>query len=127
MQSRSTISSGAVLAAIAVVLGAFGAHALKDSLLESGQLENWHTAVRYQMWHALALVLYGLFRQGREGRWVPAWCFLIGGALFSGSIYCLCFGMATAVMGPLTPLGGALLIVGWGSFAVQAARAAQKP
>jgi len=123
MRSSTCIVLGAVLAGVGVVLGAFGAHALKDTLVESGQLENWHTAVRYQIWHALALLAYGIWRQGREGRWAPAWCFLVGTLLFSGSIYALCFDFARSVMGPVTPLGGSFLIAGWAVFAVQAARA----
>ena len=126
MQKKTCVTLGTVLAAIAVVLGAFGAHALKVTLEEAGQLENWRTGVRYQMWHALALVAYGLHRGAASGddspgAW-PAWCFVAGSLLFSGSIYCLCFGFLRPVMGPVTPLGGLLLICGWVGFALQAAR-----
>jgi uncharacterized membrane protein YgdD (TMEM256/DUF423 family) len=120
MQARTCVVAGAALAAVAVVLGAFAAHALKDTLVEAGQLDTWHTGVRYQMWHALALIGYGLFRARRDGTWAPAWCFLFGSIAFSGSIYCLSFGILSSVMGPLTPLGGALLIAGWVVFAIQA-------
>lgn len=122
MQTRTCLVAGASLATVAVVLGAFGAHALKDALEESGQLDNWITGVRYQMWHALALIAYGLFRESRPGKWAPAWCFLLGSIVFSGSIYCLCFGVLRPVMGLATPLGGAFLIAGWVVFAIQAAR-----
>lgn len=123
MQSRAWIVIGALCAGAGVTLGAFGAHALKDVLEEAGQLENWRTAVRYQMWHALALVAYGLHRRGATGGKAAAgWCFTVGSTFFSGSIYCLCFGILKPVMGPVTPLGGLLLIVGWVLFAVEAAR-----
>ena len=122
MRCSTCTIAGIVLAGAAVMLGAFGAHALKATLEESAQLDNWHTAVRYQMWHALALIAYGTWRRGREARWTPAWCFLIGSLLFSGSIYALCFDVARPVMGPITPLGGSFMIAGWVAFGVQAWR-----
>ena len=106
----------------AIQLGAAG---WSVTLLEAAdQLENWRTAVRYQVWHGLALVLVALAwrvpaKPVAEGQSfaLPAWAFLIGALLFSGSIYCLALGVLRAVMGPLTPLGGLLLLVGWASFA----------
>jgi len=127
MTARTTLALGALWAALAVALGAFGAHALKERLVEAGQLENWHTAVRYQMWHALALVLVGVLRERSATPGFlrfPAWGFLIGSLLFSGSIYCLALDVARPVMGPITPLGGALVIAAWCSFAWQAWRGA---
>ena len=111
-----------MLAALGVGLGAFGAHALRERLTQSGQLENWETATHYLLFHALALVAFGLFRERIPGKNLAGWCFLLGTSFFSGSIACLCFRVAPAVMGPLTPLGGILLISGWISFAIAAWR-----
>jgi len=121
MNGRRWIALGAFSATIAVALGAFGAHGLRD-VLTPEQLDNWRTAVRYQMWHALALVGYGLFRASVPGKNFPAVCFLAGSVLFCGSIYALCFEFMPGVMGPLTPLGGVLFMVGWIAFAVSAVR-----
>ena len=129
MSARTWIGTAAVVAGLGVVLGAFGAHALKDRLVEAGQLENWHTAVRYQMWHALALLVWATHRdrsgetaRGRTGGSSVAWCFSIGTLFFSGSLYCLSLGVLGKVMGPITPLGGLILIIGWLLFAVGSLR-----
>ena len=106
------IALGALWMGIAVVLGAFGAHALNDRLVEAGQLENWRTAVRYQAWHALALVALGLMPKGLAPSWI-GWGFFLGSVMFSGSILALALDGPGAVFGPITPLGGLLLIVGW--------------
>ena len=121
MSARTAIVLGAALAALAVILGAFGAHALKERL-EASELELWHTAVRFQMWHALALILLGAVQRGRESVGAAGWCFLAGAVLFSGSLYGLCLDGPGQVLGPITPLGGVLLIAGWVLFAWRAAR-----
>ena len=103
---------GSGFALLAVVLGAFGAHALKGQLLERDTLEVWKTAVDYQMWHALALLLIArLPLSGRAARGVP-YCFGLGVLLFSGSLYWLALG-GPKWLGPMTPLGGLSLIAGW--------------
>ncbi len=127
MPARLWIAAGALWAALGVVLGAFGAHALQAALEQRGQLANWETGARYQLVHALALVAYGLFREralpeAARRKDLPAWCFLVGSLFFSGSIYGLCFGAAKSALVPLTPLGGALLILGWILFAIEAVR-----
>ncbi len=122
MTPRRWIGLGAVWMALAVVLGAFGAHALNDRLIESGDLENWRTGVRYQAWHAIALIFYGLFQKSWPIGPLAGWSFLLGSILFSGSIYALCFDFATGLMGPITPIGGVLLIVGWITLALRAFR-----
>jgi uncharacterized membrane protein YgdD (TMEM256/DUF423 family) len=123
MNQNRWIAIAALLAAVGVGLGAFGAHGLKERLLETDQLENWHTAVRYQMWHALALLAWVALRDRRSLSGATGWCFLVGTLLFSGSIYGLALGGPGAVLGPITPLGGALLIFGWVVMAVSALRA----
>lgn len=114
---------GAVLAGTGVAAGAFGAHSLK-AILASDMQAVFETAVRYQMYHALALLVVGVV----SGRGAPAaepwlarsgWCFAAGVGLFSGSLY----GIALAGwrwLGPVTPLGGLAFILGWGFLAVAA-------
>ena len=101
-----------------MVLGAFGAHALKAHL-NAEALSIWQTAVQYHFWHALALLTVGL---AGPGSWFKAagWLFFAGVLLFSGSLYALAFG---APVGMVTPLGGVALILGWLAFAVGALRA----
>lgn len=99
-----------VAGASAVLLGAFGAHALKG-LLDPKALELWHTAVDYHVWHALALGLAMGLGQGRSGR-VSMAGFGIGIVLFSGSLYALALG-APRWTGIITPFGGLAFIIGW--------------
>jgi uncharacterized membrane protein YgdD (TMEM256/DUF423 family) len=122
MNPRAWILAGCLWAALGVVLGAFGAHLLEERLASSGHADEWDTAVRYQLVHALALVAFGLFGERRSGKDFPGVLLLLGSVLFSGSIYALCFDVAPRVAGPLTPLGGALTILGWLGFAREAAR-----
>jgi uncharacterized membrane protein YgdD (TMEM256/DUF423 family) len=96
--------------ASAVILGAFGAHALRGVLDERGT-ELWHTAVSYHFWHALALVLAGTVATGRAAR-VAAVAYAIGIVVFCGSLYALARG-APRWFGAITPLGGVAFIVGW--------------
>ena len=123
MSARTHIGIGAIWAAIGVACGAFGAHGLEERLEAAGQLANWHTAVRFQVWHALALIAFALYRERRPGGMLAAWGFLIGSALFSGSIYVLALEPSTnSFLWPLTPLGGLLLLIAWVAFAASALR-----
>ena len=105
-------------AASAVILGALGAHALKKSLSPKA-LESFHTGVDYQLYHALALlVVAGLFLKDKKKlTQAAALLFMIGPVLFSGSIYLLSTqaisGADFSWLGPITPLGGLLMISGW--------------
>jgi uncharacterized membrane protein YgdD (TMEM256/DUF423 family) len=103
----------ALLMALATVVGAFGAHALKARLVP-GDLELLHTAVQYQFIHALGLLLLGTLaeRRAQGGLRVAADLLLAGVVLFSGSLYLL-LGGAPRAIGVLTPIGGACLIAGW--------------
>lgn len=96
--------------ASAVLLGAFGAHALRD-VLDPAQRELWRTAVDYHAWHALALVLAMGLGQGRA-RSVAVTAFALGIALFSGSLYALALG-APRWCGVITPFGGLAFVIGW--------------
>lgn len=106
-------------AALAVALGAFGAHALKPLLDEKG-LQNYQTAVQYHFIHALALALCGVLQQftGSKKVVTAAWMFGAGLLMFSGSLYAMSFLKAASQtvsrwLGPVTPLGGVSFIAGW--------------
>lgn len=105
---------GATLGGLGVILGAFGAHAFKDILLTSGRLDTYETAVKYQMYHSLALLLLGLLILHFDHKFLQyaGWSFLVGTLIFSGSLYVLC---ATGItkLGAITPIGGVFLIAGW--------------
>ena len=96
--------------ASAVLLGAFGAHALRG-MLDPAHRELWRTAVEYHAWHALALVLAAGLGTGRAGRCAVA-AFALGIVLFSGSLYALALG-APRWTGIVTPFGGVAFVVGW--------------
>jgi uncharacterized membrane protein YgdD (TMEM256/DUF423 family) len=99
-----------VAGASAVLLGAFGAHALKG-VLDAPARELWHTAVNYHVWHALALALVAGLGHGRSRRFAMA-AYAIGIVLFSGSLYALALG-APRWAGIVTPFGGLAFITGW--------------
>jgi uncharacterized membrane protein YgdD (TMEM256/DUF423 family) len=112
-----TLIFGAVYGMISVIMGAFGAHAFKK-ILSPERLESFETAVRYQMYHALLLLLIGFalnFSTSLE-KW-SAWLLIGGTFLFSATIYLLSFQQVWNVnlrfLGPLTPVGGTMLIAGW--------------
>jgi len=99
-----------IAGASAVLLGAFGAHALRGTLTAQGS-ELWHTAVQYHFWHALALALAAFAGAGRLRGWTVA-AFGFGIVLFSGSLYALALG-APRWVGAITPLGGLAFVAGW--------------
>lgn len=115
---KNFLRTGAIMMALGVIFGAFGAHVLKD-IVASDRLDIFETAVRYQMYHGLGLLLLGTllyFRRTPLMRFV-GWLFAGGTLLFSGSLYLLTFAdtvaLPTQYIGPLTPLGGLLLVAGW--------------
>ena len=114
---KNTVILGAFLMALTIGLGAFGAHGLK-ALVATTSLETFETGVRYQMYHSLAIVMLGLANMvpGSVKKW-PVRLFVFGMILFSGSLYLLTFQnvweVDLSVVGPITPLGGLLLISGW--------------
>ena len=99
----------AALCFVAVALGAFGAHALKTTLQNSGMLDAWNKAVLYHFLHAIALMALAL--QGAGNRMA---CFLLfaGILLFSGSLYAMAL-TNTRWLGAITPLGGLCFLAGW--------------
>lgn len=109
IRTRTALLAG-LAGASAVLLGAFGAHALQTAL-DARSLELWHTAVNYHVWHALALVLAVGLGFGRSRR-VAIAAFGLGIVLFSGSLYALALG-APRWTGIITPFGGLAFVVGW--------------
>ena len=105
----------ALAGASGVLLGAFGAHALRGHL-DASAMGWWQTAVQYQLWHALALALAVHAGRGRAGRWAVL-AFAIGIVLFSGSLYAMALG-APRWFGAITPLGGVGFVVGWAALAM---------
>lgn len=115
---RRLVTGGAILGGLAVALGAFGAHALQ-SRIGAEALGWWHTAVEYQMWHALAVLAVGL--SGLRWARLPAWLFAGGSVVFCGTLYAIALG-APRWLGAITPLGGLAMIVGWVVLAIRATR-----
>jgi uncharacterized membrane protein YgdD (TMEM256/DUF423 family) len=122
MNGRIWIACGAVLAAAAVAAGAIGTHFLKQTLeLPEAQLQTYEVAVRYQMVHALALILLGLVARRGNSRWLvgAGTAFVLGVALFSGGLFAwLSTGIKLFVH--VVPVGGLAWIVGWLLLAVGA-------
>jgi len=119
MTSKLIIIIGSISGAISVILGAFGAHALKDSLTASNRLETYETAVKYQMYHSLALILLGILMLHFQHKFLnyASYSFIIGIIIFSGSLYALC-ASGISKLGAITPIGGLFLIVAWILFAI---------
>lgn len=113
--SRFFLVAGALSAAFAVAAGAFGAHGLREAVTPD-RLATFETAVRYQIYHALALLVVGLLvERDREGERRLRWAgglFLAGTVLFAGSLYVLVL-TDTPWLGAVTPLGGVAFIAGW--------------
>lgn len=109
---RLALRLGALFGFFGVILGALAAHGpVHDFLDNRKHLDLWHTALSYQWFHALALLAIGQGRSARRGTVV---CWLVGVVLFSGSLYVLALDSTQKWAGPLTPLGGLILIAGWG-------------
>ncbi|WP_428742557.1 DUF423 domain-containing protein [Tenacibaculum sp.] len=120
MAQQIILVFGAAFGLLAVVFGAFGAHALKKVLTEE-QLKSFETGVKYQMYHALILLFTGSYFSSSAP--LIGWCFIIGVILFSFSIYGLVLsdarGKKMKFLGPVTPLGGLFLIIGWAMLLIE--------
>jgi uncharacterized membrane protein YgdD (TMEM256/DUF423 family) len=99
---------GAVLALLAVALGAFGAHSLRE-IVSPERLQTFETGVRYQMYHALALLIMSALPLKN---YRAAWFILVGTVIFSGSLYVLVLSNV-GIFGAITPMGGVLQLIGW--------------
>ncbi|HRN40597.1 MAG TPA: DUF423 domain-containing protein [Vicingus sp.] len=116
---KSSLAKGATLGCIAVIFGALGAHALKEELLPE-QLLSFETGVRYQMYHALAIIVLAVVVKNKSSKLLVTAVnlFFWGVILFSGSIYLLTLKTILAAdflkfVGPITPIGGIILVFGW--------------
>lgn len=127
MKVKNTIVFGGIALLIAVVLGAMGAHYLKETLeYPVSKIESWKTGVHYQQIHGLALILIAILQINLPQLKLKttALLFKIGTILFSGSIYLLTINQSLSIdilpkiLGPLTPIGGLLLIAGWAIFTI---------
>ena len=115
---KKILLAACTLGFLAIIFGAFGAHALKKTLTVE-QLNSFETGVKYQMYHALFLLFIGTFAMLNEKeRAIIFWLTLSGVLFFSGSIYLLATNQLTQLktkfLGPVTPIGGMLLISAWG-------------
>jgi uncharacterized membrane protein YgdD (TMEM256/DUF423 family) len=116
---KSFLTLGALFGALAIVLGAFGAHGLKK-MVSADAIAVFQTGVQYQMYHAMALLITGILHERLQSRWIKwaGYLFCIGILFFSGSLYVI--GLMNAsqntvpvLIGILTPVGGLFFIVGW--------------
>ena len=125
--ARMLMFAGAILAGVGVAAGSFGAHGLKAVVEATGRADNWETAVRYCMYHALAVLVVGLaaalgrLDAGRTPLLAAGWCFVAGTVVFSG---CLAFLAVSGLrfLGAVVPIGGVLFLIGWALLAVAVIR-----
>lgn len=119
--NKRIILTAALLGLLAVILGAFGAHGLRDKISDSN-LKTWETAVDYHFYHTLALLFLSKFSRAKDGLIMLSYiAFTAGIVLFSGSLYLLATRELShigwvSVLGPVTPIGGLFFIIGWGSL-----------
>ncbi|MEK0181823.1 MAG: DUF423 domain-containing protein [Oscillatoriales cyanobacterium] len=120
--TRIFLATAALFGGLSVAGGAFASHALKDKLSDRS-LEIFETGARYQMYHALALLLVALILSRAEASQtffvVSGWAFIVGTLIFSGSLYALSL-TNIKLLGAITPLGGVAYIVGWVCLAIAA-------
>jgi uncharacterized membrane protein YgdD (TMEM256/DUF423 family) len=118
VMSKTFLLIGALAGAVGVALGAFGAHALR-SRVSPEMLAVFETGVRYQMYHALALIAIAALepRLGGPSMVTAGWAFTAGIVLFSGSLYALALTSVTT-LGAITPIGGVLFLAGWACLIV---------
>ena len=122
MKARHILLAGIVLGGLGVAFGAFGAHWLEGAVQrwelaadeQAKRLATWEVAVRYQMYHALALLAAGILAARRNNHWLgwSARFLLFGVAIFSGCLYTLVLS-GVKILGAIVPIGGSCMIVGW--------------
>ncbi|ELR71823.1 hypothetical protein C900_02198 [Fulvivirga imtechensis AK7] len=121
--AKNTLIIAGVFGALAVAIGAFGAHGLKELLVENGRLDTFETAVKYHFYHTLALLALGLLMMRFHSKLFlyAAGFMMLGIVIFSGSLYILCLTNMT-FLGAITPLGGLAFICGWLFLSIGVAR-----
>jgi uncharacterized membrane protein YgdD (TMEM256/DUF423 family) len=114
MTAKGVLITAGIMGAISVGIGAFGAHGLQDTLTANGRMETFETAVKYQFYHTLALLLLGILMLNIEQHYLSyaAYAFIGGTVVFSGSLYTLSLTNITW-LGAITPIGGLGFILGW--------------
>ena len=118
MNAKQILQLAGISGALAVGLGAFGAHGLEALLIQNGRLDTFQTAVNYHFYHTLALLVIGILATVKpdwKGISFAAWSMLLGILIFSGSLYVLSLTGITW-LGAITPLGGLAFILGWSSL-----------
>jgi len=114
---KFSIISGTAFSALSVGFGAFGSHLLRESLMNSGYYETFQTAIKYQMFHALGLIICGILLNSYHSSLInfAVFGFFIGIIFFSGSLYAISL-MDLKFFGILTPFGGVAFLFGWTSL-----------
>ncbi|MCO6494049.1 MAG: DUF423 domain-containing protein [Phaeodactylibacter sp.] len=118
---KTFLRLGSLMALLAVALGAFGSHGLRG-VISSSDLDAYEIGVRYQFYHAFAVLAVGILLYFRKTPMLPraGWLFLGGTALFSGSLYLLAasdiLNIPRSFLGPATPIGGLMLMLGWAAL-----------
>jgi len=114
MTAKTILILGGILGALSVAIGAFGAHGLEATLTANTRVETFETAVKYQFYHTLALILLGILMLNVQSNYFSyaGISFLIGIVIFSGSLYTLSLTNITW-LGAITPIGGLAFIMGW--------------
>lgn len=114
MKQKNILALAAIFGALAVMIGAFGAHSLKGFLMANDRLATFETAVKYHFYHALALLLIGtlMFHIKHKALEWAGLFMAIGLLIFSGSLYTLCM-TNIGILGAITPIGGVGFIIGW--------------
>ena len=119
MKNKNYLAAATLLAALAIALGAFGAHGLKQ-LISVEKLETFKTGVQYQFYHAIAIALVVLISQFLDNQWIKRsiWFFIVGIIGFSGSLYLFTYFAVINTeggkwIGIVTPIGGLCFLIGW--------------
>lgn len=114
MTAKTVLITAGILGALSVGIGAFGAHGLQDTLTANGRVDTFETAVKYQFYHTLALLLLGILMLNFQQSYLnyAAYAFITGIIIFSGSLYTLSLTNITW-LGAITPIGGLAFILGW--------------
>lgn len=114
MNAKTVIFIASILGALSVGIGAFGAHGLDSTLQANGRVDTFETAVKYQFYHTLAILLLGILLMNAQSPYFnwAFYSFIIGIVIFSGSLYTLSLTNVTW-LGAITPIGGLAFILGW--------------
>ncbi|MEX2335819.1 MAG: DUF423 domain-containing protein [Fulvivirga sp.] len=124
MTAKQILIAGGLFGILSVAIGAFGAHGLREMLMDNGRLDTFDTAVKYQFYHTLAIIFIGLLMLKIRHKFLTysAYAMVTGIIIFSGSLYALCI-TNIPIFGTVTPIGGLMFILGWLFFTLGASKA----